>query len=117
MKHLPLSNSDEQAIVDDDIWLRFCSYKWRLKKSGAGSYVVRSAHVRVYLGDGKWKRKTITLRLHREVMPCPEGKEIHHKNGYLDNRREALEVVDPGPHRSESGKKRWDGWKPEDAPF
>gem|GEM_PF-5192965 len=113
MKFLTISNSHEQAIVDDDIWLRFCGYTWRLKQSGAGPYVVRTTHIWEYK-DRKKRRKTVTLRLHREVMSCPEGKEIHHKYGYLDNRRESLEVVDPGPHRSDSGKKRW---TKEEVPF
>jgi hypothetical protein len=106
MKLLPLSNSSEQVIVDDDIWLRVCGYTWRLKQSGAGPYVVRTAHVWEYK-EGKRRRKSIIIRLHRLVIPCPEGKEIHHKNGYLDNRRESLEAVDPSPHRRESGCKRW----------
>lgn len=107
MKTLKLSNSDEVCLVDDDIWLRFCRYKWRLKKSGACSYVVRSTSKYTW-ESGKRKRKTITIRLHRIVMNCPEDKEVHHKNGnVLDNRRESLEIVEPRDHKSESGRKRW----------
>jgi hypothetical protein len=107
VKFLDLSNSDQKAIVDDDIWVRFCGYTWRLKKSGAGEYVVRTQSYWVYVGNTR-RRKTKVLRLHRLVMNCPDNMEVHHKNGILDNRREQLEIVAPtGEHKIESGKKRW----------
>ena len=109
MNELPLANSDQKALVDDDIWLKWCHYSWRLKKSGAASYVVRSDHIVIWDPiRKKRRRKTITLRLHREVMGNPEGFDVHHRNGNtLDNRRENLELVDPKKHDSMSGAARW----------
>lgn len=106
MKEMKLSNSDQVTLVDDDIWLQLCHYKWRLKKSGACSYVVRSGSICHWVG-GKRKRKNITIQLHRVVMNCPDGKEVHHIDGNpLDNRRVGLEIVDPKQHKIESGYKR-----------
>ena len=109
MKYLELSNSNKKAIVDDDIWLRFCHYKWRLKKSARSEYVVRTKKIKKYYPlDHKWKWLSINLRLHREVMNCPENMEVHHKEGNpLDNRREMLEIVDPSKHSRDSANKRW----------
>lgn len=98
MKILKLSNSDLPCLVDDDIWLRYCRYTWRLKKSGNASYVVCNKVI-----NGKKE----TLRLHRLVMNCPPDKEVHHVNGNTrDNQRENLIIVDRLTHRIESGIKR-----------
>lgn len=109
MKYLTLSNSNKKAIVDDDIWLRFCRYTWRLKKSACAEYVVRSKNIKKYDPIiGKWKWIPIVLRLHREVMQCPDNMEVHHTKGNpLDNRRESLEIIDPTGHGRKSGLKSW----------
>lgn len=91
-------------MVDDDIWLRWCRYKWRLKKSAFGYYVVRTKSI---------NGKCCTLRLSREIMNCPKGKEVHHKNGdTLNYLRSNLEIKTPSEHSKESNLRRW---HPEEA--
>lgn len=108
MKELDLTNSSRKALVDDDIWLRFCEYKWRVKKSQDKTYIARSKTV---------KGKHITIFLHREVLECPPDKQGHHLNSdTYDNRRENLKTVDPFEHAVESGKKTNNKSK-DDLPF
>ncbi len=91
--------------VDADIWLRFCRYKWRMKKSASEYYVVRSVH---YKDPDTGKRICRTIRLHREVMDCPADKEVHHRNSdTLNCKRENLEIVTPEAHGKKSLVKRW----------
>jgi hypothetical protein len=38
--------------------------------------------------------------MHREIMQCPEGMEVHHIDGNsLDNRRSKLVCVTPEEHK------------------
>jgi len=88
--YLKIQNSEVQALVDEDIWLRFCRCRWSLKRSAGCFYVCRSFRKR---------GKVTTQRLHRLVMDCPEGMDVHHINeDPLDNRRESLQVISPADH-------------------
>jgi hypothetical protein len=83
MKHLPLTNSERPALVDDDIYAQTKDRHWRLVKVTNGA---------VYIA---WKthrdRKDVNIYLHRLVMGEPKGKMIDHINGDpFDNRRENL---------------------------
>jgi len=76
------------VLLDDWDWLRLCRYKWRVKTvsdNGKRKYIVR---------DCRKNGKRLTIYIHRAVMNCPEGMEVHHKEGnFWDNRKEMLEVV------------------------
>lgn len=82
---LPLSNSKQFALVDDDLFDHLSLWTWRLTSISRGaSYVVRKTHV---------KGKHVTIYLHRVVMNYPGKMMVDHKKGNtLDNRRENLRV-------------------------
>lgn len=100
MKNLPITNSTRICVVDDDIWLSQCRYKWRLKKSGTHDYVVRNKRI---------GGKVATIRLHRLVLNCNDSSlEVHHKDGdQLNNLRDNLVALPKKQHKSETSKKRW----------
>ena len=88
MKILKVNGID--VLLDDYDWLRLCRYKWRVK--------VVSAHgKRKYIVRSKWdkqKRRSTTIYMHRDVMNCPKGMEVHHIEGnFWDNRKEKLEMM------------------------
>lgn len=79
------------TIVDADVFLWAQNYDWRAVKSAGSWYALR----RIIVG-GKYHY----FRLHREIMQCPEGMEVHHINGNsLDNRRCNLICVTPEEHK------------------
>ena len=84
MRILKVGNVDVK--LDDYDWLRFCRYKWRIKKvDKRQSYVVRTM---------RKKGKHYTIYMHREVMNAPDDMEVHHiKGDTFDNRREELRMV------------------------
>jgi len=93
MKILIVAN--KEILLDDWDWLRLCRYKWSIKTvsaHGTRKYVVRN----------KWNKVTKrsdTIYIHREVMNCPKGMEVHHINGdYKDNRKEMLEMMTSFDH-------------------
>jgi hypothetical protein len=84
------------ALVDHDVFAWACRKHWRLVKSSHCFYVVRR-----FIESGR----TVTVRLHVEIMQPPPGYEVHHKNlNPLDNRRENLENLTPSDHRLLHGK-------------
>lgn len=79
------------AILDPDDIERLGHYRWKALKSKACIYAVRRETVR-------GKRQTI--RMHREVMHCPDNCVVHHINkNTLDNRKINLLVVTPDQHK------------------
>ena len=87
MADLHLTNCTIPASVSDCDLERVLalSKSWRLKKSNAVWYVAASVR------EGRHVR---TIRLHRFIMNCPDGKTVDHKNGSaMENERENLEVV------------------------
>lgn len=80
------------AIVDAQDFDRINRYKWRLKQSAYRSYAIRNT---------KRNGIEVTLYMHREVVRCAPGFEVHHINGdTLDNRRQNLLIVTRAEHDS-----------------
>jgi len=78
------------TIVDPDVWVWAREFSWSAVKSATCVYAIRKV---VRGGRGFY------FRLHREIMCCPEGKEVHHINGNtLDNRRSNLQLVTRKEH-------------------
>ena len=74
------------TILDPQDYYRFCSFKWYLTGRRSKFYAVRSVKI-----DAS---RTVTVRLHREIMNAPKGKLVDHKNGdSLDNRRSNLRLA------------------------
>jgi hypothetical protein len=69
----------EFAILDQQDYYRLCNFKWFLKDR----YALRSFKLA--------PEKTQFISMHREIMNCPQGFLIDHKNNNpLDNRRANL---------------------------
>lgn len=81
MKYLQISDGS-RALVDDEDYMRFKDFTWRLDGRG---YVVRSESI----GGGR----TRNIYLAREIMGFPKGMEVDHfSRDKLDNRRSNLRV-------------------------
>jgi len=91
MKILVVNGID--VLLDDWDWLRVCRYKWRVKTvsdNGKRKYIVR---------DQRRPGKKETIYLHRDVMNCPKGMEVHHVEGnFWDNRKEKLQIMESIDH-------------------
>jgi len=94
-----LKVGDVDVLLDDWDWLRLCRYKWRVKTvsdNGKRKYIVR---------DYRKNGKKFTVYMHRDVMNCPKGKEVHHEEGnFWDNRKEKLEVMTSFDHTEKHKK-------------
>jgi len=80
------------AIVDIEDYEWLSEHKWFAKKTKSASepngqyYAARSQRT-------KKSNAVKTIYMHREIMNCPDGKEVDHaNNNKLDNRRENLRV-------------------------
>jgi hypothetical protein len=75
---------------DDEDIPTVSKHKWFAKFGGTGGqpYAARSE---TYYVDGK--RKVRTIRLHRQIMNCPQGMEVDHLDGNTMNCRKANLVV------------------------
>jgi len=73
-------------------------YKWRLDNTGYNLYAYRRYTV---------KSRTHTIKMHREIMNCPDDMETHHTdlNG-LNNCRSNLVNLSQVDHRLAHGKSR-----------
>lgn len=93
MKFIPLTNSDQQAIVSNIDYERVMQYRWMLKHNGHGGYyAARSV---------RNKSKISTILLHRFIMQPDDGYDTHHKNGNkLDCSRGNLELIEHAHHAS-----------------
>jgi len=91
MKFIPLTNSDQQAIVSDIDYERVMQYRWMLKHNGHGGYyVARSV---------RQKSNVATILLHRFIMQPDDGYDVHHKNGNkFDCSRSNLELIEHNLH-------------------
>ncbi len=86
---LPLGNGFF-TIVDADVYVWAREFSWSAVKSASCYYAIRKI-VR--------NHKSHYIRLHREIMRCPAGMQVHHINGNtLDNRRCNLVCVTREEH-------------------
>jgi hypothetical protein len=83
MKLLPLTNSDEKVIVDDEDYEYLNNWNWQIFKS--------SGHI------GRCTYKDKSILLHRVINKTPEGLFTDHINmNKLDNRKENLRTCTKG---------------------
>ena len=103
MKTIPLTNSNQTAIVSDIDYDHVMQYRWFLKSNGhGGDYVCRSV---------RRKSKITTIRLHRFIMQPDDGYDIHHRNGNkLDCSRGNLELIEHSLHSQMYIGKYARGW-------
>jgi len=92
MIHLPLTNTFEVALIDDEDLLKVINIRWRLKKSGKDAYYVAAS-----IREGESVR---TLYLHRMIIDSNPGEDVHHKDtDTKNNRRNNLQKMKSFPHR------------------
>jgi hypothetical protein len=90
---IPLSNSEQKAIVDREDLPKVLKHPWFLKKDNRTQTWYVATSVRV--GD-----TVKTIRLHVLVMEAPPGMDVHHKNrNPLDNRKDNLVLIPAREHR------------------
>ena len=79
------------TIVDCRLYDHLKQWRWYAKRSSHCYYAVRKT-----TRNGK----EIIIRMHRQLMSCPLGMEVHHINqDSLDNRLENLIICTPQQHR------------------
>lgn len=79
-----------ECIVDTEDFAYLDQFHWRAVKSAHCYYAVRRKTVR---------GKTTYIKMHRELMWCPKGLDVHHINGNsLDNRKHNLRRMLPEDH-------------------
>lgn len=77
MKEIHLSNGKGVVLVDDADYPELSKHKWNLGSDG-------------------YARRTVIIRMHRQLVNPPAGMLVDHKNGNpLDNQRENLRVATP----------------------
>lgn len=86
MKKIPLTQG-KYALVDDEDYEWLMQWKWFAVNSHGIWYAARNSKYR-----RGYKRKMI--QMHREIMRCPVGREIHHidHNG-LNDQRVNMQIV------------------------
>lgn len=85
VKEIPLGHG-KFAIVDDDDFERLSKFKWHM----GGTYAMRKRWV---------QGKTVSILMHRDVLPPRPGMRTHHINeNRLDNRRSNLTHCTPSEH-------------------
>ena len=90
VKKIKLSNCSEYALVDNEDYASLRGYTWRKNAQG---YAVRREYTRV----SKGVRHAKDVRMHRQIMGEPEGKEVDHENGKgLDNQKNNLRIATHG---------------------
>ena len=114
MKLLPLTNSLQPALVDDDDHDALLQRKWYHHPSGRVANTVPLPEMNTG-SPGSWVSYT-TAYLHREIMGIGRGDDrvvIHLDGDYLNNQRGNLRVVTRGqvPRRKHrgSGSSRYTG--------
>lgn len=98
MKEIILTQG-KVALVDDADYEGLSKHDWYAIKSGSKFYAVRQVAV------GPYKQRTI--RMHRQLMGCPEAMEVDHENGDgLANWRDNLRVCTHAQNQAASKTKR-----------
>lgn len=92
-KFLPLENSKDLCLVDDDDFVTLSKYTWNV------CYNTRSKYIML----GKDRAKLI----HRIILNPPKGAVIDHINGdYLDNRKCNLRICTTQQNNFNSKKRK-----------
>lgn len=86
MKYITLTQN-KQAVVDDADYEWLNQWKWYYHSTG---YAMRMEHTPMVKG----KRTSKLVRMHRQIMEFPDGKEVDHEdlNG-LNNQRSNLRIA------------------------
>jgi hypothetical protein len=88
------------ALVDDEDYAWLTEWKWCAHWDGHNWYAIRSR------GD-PGTRKTISFKMHREILNVPKGMQTDHINGQgLDNRRSNLRICTQAQNVHNRGKLR-----------
>lgn len=104
-KELPICGG-RCAIVDDDDFEVVSRYAWRLEKKGG-----RSAYARRD-GTPDMNGRRPTVYLHSDILTCPPGMQVDHKNGNgLDCRRSNLRCATREQQARNRKATRGDGLK------
>ena len=82
--------------VDTESLIWLSNFKWYAKKNTSKN----SEHGKYYAARSiKVNRVSITIYMHREIMDCPQDKEVDHKNdNSLMNKRDNLVVCSRSEH-------------------
>lgn len=93
-----ISNNAIDIFLDPEDWCDLHKSSWTVKKSKSNLYAYRKITI---------KGKRVYEYMHRVIMRCPKGFEVHHRNGFtLDNRKQNLEIVNPIHHKIIHSMKR-----------
>lgn len=95
---IPLTNTEEVAIIDDQDWELTAPFRWRLNKGDVATSVPHPEGGWVPRSDfpGGWRERVYFLRLSRLIMGLEYGNPLqvdHDNHDVLDNRRSNLVVV------------------------
>lgn len=76
---------NQYTIVDDEDFEKLNQFKWYAHKIRKNYYAERKITL---------NGKKFTIRMHRQLIPCCEGKQPDHKNrNSLDNRKSNLRIA------------------------
>lgn len=93
MKEIPLSNNI-CALVDDEDYELLSQYNWYSERG----YAVRKETI---------NGKRINIRMHRQILGAPEGKDVDHINMIrYDNRKTNLRICSRSENICNVGKKK-----------
>lgn len=85
-----LTISGRICLIDEEDADRITCYKWHLRRVRSRYYAVRKIR-----SNGK----EFLLPMHRQIMHCPQGSVVHHKNRWtLDNRKANLNNMTEKKH-------------------
>lgn len=90
-KNIIRSTCGTAIFIDPEDYDYLDRFKWKLRRSAHHFYAIRKKVV---------NGKEFSIRMHREIMQCPKGFEVHHINkNALDNRKSNLQIVSPQEHK------------------
>jgi hypothetical protein len=98
MRFIPLTNVEEQALIDDQDWELAAPFTWRSNRGYATTAIPHpeGGLIPIKAKPGYWRKRQSALLLSRLIMGLEYGdpREVDHDNhDTLDNRRSNLIVV------------------------